>query len=128
MSANNTIEIAKQLVALIRENRWQDAVKAFYSQDVLGIESCAPQPEARRKEGLAAVIANGEWFINNHDIHASEIRGPWPHDDRFIVYFKLDVTAKSGPMTGKRFTIEESGLYTVQNGKIIKVEFFYMGM
>ncbi len=128
MPFSNAIEVGKQLVSLMRQNRWQDAVKSWYSADVLGIEAGAPQPEMRRKEGIAAVLANGEWFADNHDIHASEIRGPWPNDERFIIYFKLDVTAKSGPMAGKRFTIEEAGLYTVQNSKIVKVEFFYLGM
>ena len=42
--------------------------------------------------------------------------------NQFIVHFKFDVTPKH---TGKRMTMEEMGLYTVENGKITKEEFFY---
>jgi ketosteroid isomerase-like protein len=42
--------------------------------------------------------------------------------DRFIVRVKYDVTPKH---TGKRMTMDETGLYTAQNGKIVKEEFFY---
>lgn len=53
------------------------------------------------------------------------IRGPFPHGDRFIVYFSFDVTPKDGPMQGKRFQMDEAGLYTVVDGNIVKEEFFY---
>jgi ketosteroid isomerase-like protein len=38
------------------------------------------------------------------------------------VRFKYDVTPKH---TGKRMTMDETGLYTVRDGKIVKEEFFY---
>jgi ketosteroid isomerase-like protein len=41
------------------------------------------------------------------------------------VVFKLDVTAKAGPMAGKSFSMEEAGLYTVKDGKVVQEEFFY---
>lgn len=102
MSAASSLEIGKKLVEFCNKGQWQEAAGALYSPDVVGVEACAPQADMRRKEGLAAVIANGEWFRDNHDIHSAEVRGPWPHEDRFIVCFKLDVTAKGGPMAGKR--------------------------
>ena len=36
-----------------------------------------------------------------------------------------DVTAKVGPRAGQRMKMEEAGLYTVKNGKIVQEEFFY---
>ena len=36
-----------------------------------------------------------------------------------------DVTAKAGPMAGKRMHLDEAALYTVKDGKIIQEEFFY---
>ena len=48
--------------------------------------------------------------------------GPYPHDDRFAVRFLYDVTDKP---SGKRFTMDEVGLFTVVNGKITREEFFY---
>ena len=124
---DSALEVGKKLVEFANHGRWFEAVKTLYSADIVGIEACSPQPDKRQIEGLAAVMAHGEWFRDNHDIHSAEARGPWPHDNRFIVYFKLDVTTKGGPMSGKRFTMEEAGLYTVQNGKVVKAEFFYQG-
>ena len=48
--------------------------------------------------------------------------GPWPHDNRFIVGFQIDVTNKP---SGRRMYLDEVGLYTVENGKIVREEFFY---
>ena len=65
------------------------------------------------------------WWLKSHEIHSDEARGPFPHGDRFIVYFKFDVTPKEGAMKGKRMQMDEAGLYTVKNGKIVEEEFFY---
>ena len=78
-----------------------------------------------RTEGLAGVKGKNEWWINNHEVHRAEAEGPWPHGDRFIVRFKFDVTPKAGPSSGKRMTMDETGLYTVKGGKIAQEEFFY---
>ena len=78
-----------------------------------------------RMEGIEAIRKKNQWWFENHEIHSSGAKGPWPHGDRFIVLFKIDVTAKAGPMAGKRMQAEEAGLYTVKDGKIVKEEFFY---
>ena len=61
----------------------------------------------------------------NHQVHSAKVEGPFPHNDRFAVKFNYDVTAKDGPQKGKRFQMEEIGIYTVKNGKIVREEFFY---
>jgi ketosteroid isomerase-like protein len=78
-----------------------------------------------RVDSIAAVRGKGEWWEKNHTVHSAKAQGPWPHGDRFIVRFSLDVTANAGPMAGKRFQMEEAALYTVQDGKIAQEEFFY---
>ena len=35
------------------------------------------------------------------------------------------MTAKCGPMAGQRMQMQEAGLYTVDNGKIVMEEFYY---
>jgi hypothetical protein len=59
------------------------------------------------------------------DTHSSGVTGPWPHGNRFIVGFQFDVTNKP---SGRRMKMDEVGLYTVENGKIVREEFFYSGM
>ena len=48
--------------------------------------------------------------------------GPYPHDNRFAVRFLYDITNKP---SGKRMMMDEVGLFTVENGKIVREEFFY---
>ena len=56
------------------------------------------------------------------DVPFGSVAGPWPHDDRFIVTYRYDVTNKP---SGRRFMMEEAALYTVRDGKIAREEFFY---
>ncbi|HEY7118020.1 MAG TPA: nuclear transport factor 2 family protein [Tepidisphaeraceae bacterium] len=121
-----THEVGKQLVGLCKEGQFARAIDALYSPNIVSVEAHAnPQTGVARVEGMAAVKAKTDWWEKNHEVHSVEVRGPWPHGDRFIVYFKLDITAKSGPMAGKRFGMEEAGLYTVKDGKVVQEEFFY---
>lgn len=60
--------------------------------------------------------------MDNHTIHKAEVFGPYPHDNRFAVRFLYDITNKP---SGKRMTMDEVGLFTVENGKIVREEFFY---
>ena len=72
--------------------------------------------------GLAAVKGKGEWWVNNHTVHSAVVNGPWPHGDRFIVGFQYDIT---NIPSGNRMKMDEVGLYTVRDGKIVREEFFY---
>lgn len=121
----SVLEVGQKLVTLANQGRWLDAIHSLYSPEIVSIEACAPPGKSPRCTGLAAVIAKTDRFMASHEIHSSEARGPFPNEDRFTVFFKLDLTAKTGPTAGKRFTIEEAALYTVKNGKIVKEEFFY---
>jgi ketosteroid isomerase-like protein len=110
---------------MCREGKWMEATNALYGPHIVSIEPHAPPPMKARVEGIEAVRGKAEWWEQNHTVHHAEIEGPWPHGDRFIVKFKLDVTSKAGPMAGKRFTMEEAGLYTVKDGKVVEEQFFY---
>lgn len=121
----DTLAVGQQLVDLCRQGKFMDAVDKLYSPDIVSIEVQGGPSMPARVEGIKAVKGKGEWWEQNHEIHGVQVDGPWPHGDRFIVRFKLDVTGKSGPMAGKRMTLDEAGLYTVKNGKITQEEFFY---
>jgi hypothetical protein len=120
-----TYEVGKKMVDLCRAGKALDAVKTLYAQNIVSLEVHSMGPVAQRTEGLAAVREKAEWWEKNHEVHKAEADGPWPHGDRFIVHFKYDVTSKSGPMAGKRMTLDEAALYTVKDGKIVQEEFFY---
>jgi len=122
---SSTLKIAQKLVELCRAGQNLKAVQTLLSPNAVSIEPCAGPTMPAKTKGRAAIKKKTEWWFANHTIHSAEANGPWPHGDRFIVHFKFEVTPKTGPMAGQRFTMEEGALYTVKNNKIVKEEFFY---
>ena len=122
----NTMEIARKLVELCRQGKNVEALDTLFAKDVISVEAVAMPGAQREAKGLAAVKAKGEWWLANHEVHSASVTGPWPHGDRFVVGFQYDVTNKP---SRKRMKMDEVGLYSVRNGKIVREEFFYdMGM
>ncbi len=118
----SVMEIGKELVALCREGKNLEAIEKFYSPDIESVEAMAMPGMGQTQRGIEAIKGKTTWWHENHQIHGGEVSGPFPNGDRFIVLFKMEVTPKQ---TGKRMTMEEVGLYSVENGKIVKEEFFY---
>ena len=121
----STFEVGQKLVALCKAGKNREAIETLYAPDVESVEVHATPEFPANMKGIDAVRKKNNWWMENHTIHSADARGPWPHGDRFIVLFKFDVTSKAGPMAGKRMQMEECGLYTVRDGKIVKEEFFY---
>ena len=122
---DNTMDVAKKLVAFCKAGKNLEAVETLYSPNVESSEVHGMPEFPQHMKGIDAVRKKNQWWIDNHTIHGGDAMGPWPHGDRFIVHFKFDVTAKTGPMAGKRMQMDEAALYTVRDGKIVKEEFFY---
>ena len=122
---STTYEIGKKLVELCSQGKNLEAISTLYSPSIISLEAHSGPDMPARYEGIQAVKGKNEWWVNNHTIHSAKAEGPWPHGDKFIVRFTYDITPKAGPHTGKRMTIDEAGLYTVKDGKIVQEEFFY---
>lgn len=122
---STAMDVGRKIVELVNQNRSMEAVDTLYAENVVSVEAGAPPGMPAQLEGLAAVRGKSQWWHANHDVHSMSAGGPWPHGDRFIATFKLDVTPKAGPMAGRRFQMEEAGLYTVEGGKVVREEFFY---
>jgi ketosteroid isomerase-like protein len=118
----STMDIANKMVNLCKQGKNHEALSTLFSDDVVSVEAGTMPGMDREAKGLDAVKAKGEWWMSNHEIHSASVTGPWPHDDRFIVGFQYDVTNKP---SGQRMKMDEVGLYTVKNGKIVREEFFY---
>ena len=118
-----SLEIAHNLVELCRHGKSAEA-KALYAEDAVSVEAVAPPGGQQETRGLAAIRAKGEWWRANHEIHSASVTGPWPNGNRFVVGFQFDITNKP---SGRRMKMDEVGLYTVENGKIIREEYFYVG-
>lgn len=117
-----TKEIADKLVHLCSQGKFQEAMEAFYSPDIVSMEAGAPPGQSRESKGLAAVKAKGEWWAANHEVHSATAEGPLVAGSHFAVAFKLDVTFKP---QARRFQMEEIAVYKVADGKIVYEEFFY---
>jgi len=113
-------DIAADLVALCKAGDFDTPGEKYWADDVVSLEA-APGDMARI-QGKAAVSAKGAWWAANHTVHAAEVTGPYINGDQFAVGFRMDVTPKA---TGERITMDEVGLYTVKDGKIVEERFFY---
>lgn len=120
--------VADRLVNLCRQGQHEQAIQELYAPGIVSIEAMdCPEAEGvdmpRRMEGLEAIRGKNQWWIDNHEVHGAEVRGPFLHaPDRFAVIFNYDVTYKPA---GQRCQMEEVGIYTVADGKIAQEEFFY---
>ena len=119
---SSTFEIGKKYVALCQDGKTEVILDELFAKDAVSVEAGAPPGQERTAKGLDAIRAKGKWWRENHTVHRTEVAGPYPNDDRFAVRFVFEVTNKP---SGKRFTMEEVGLFTVANNKIVKEEFFY---
>jgi ketosteroid isomerase-like protein len=117
-----TMTIGKKLVELCRQGKNLESLESLYADDAVSVEAAAPPGMQAESKGLAAIKGKGAWWQANHEVHSATINGPWPHGDRFIVGFQYDVTNKP---SATRMKMDEVGLFTVRNGKIVREEFFY---
>lgn len=118
----NTMDIANKLVNLCKQGNADEALNTLYTDDAVSVEAGMPPGMDPEAKGKTAIKAKGDWWLANHEVHSASVTGPWPHGDRFIVGFQFDVTHKP---SGQRMKMDEVGLYTVRNGKIVREEFFY---
>lgn len=122
----NAHQVGTKLVELCRAGRFLEAIETLYADDVVSVEPVSDHGGDAVQTGKDAAINKNKWWDSAHDVHSVKLEGPFPHgEDRFAVYFEMDVTPKEGPMTGKRFTMQEVGLYTVAGGRVAREEFFY---
>lgn len=110
-------EIGQQLVDLFNKGEMGPIYQNLYSNDVLSIEA-----DGKEYKGMDAINAKNEWWEQTMESHSAEAKGPFPHGDQFAVIYNMDVTEKE---SGTRFVMEEVGVYTVKDGRIVEERFFY---
>ncbi len=116
--------IGEKLVQYCQEGKEAEALQELYAPQAVSAEPLAmPGMDSREASGLDAIKAKHEWWFGAHEVHETSAEGPFFHgEDKFGVIFAMDVTAKE---SGERMQARELGLYTVENGKIVREEFFY---
>lgn len=116
-----TQEVADRLVHLCRTGQWDKAQQELYAENAISLElPGTPFPE--RVEGMDAIRAKGEqWESMVEEFHGVTIDGPIVAGNHFSCTMNMDITMKGQP----RQINEEIAVFQVENGKIVKEQFFY---
>lgn len=116
-----TQEVANRLVELCREGKHEQAVKELYSPEIVSIE-----PEGmpnRIVKGLEGIAKKGEKFQSMLEkVNSSVISDPIVAENFFSCSMLMNVQMKGVPVA---VDMDEVCVYTVNNGKIVREEFFY---
>jgi hypothetical protein len=115
--------VADRFVELCRQGKNFDVMRTLYSPDIVSVEG-----DGKQTAGQGAVIKKSEDWVSDKTFNGETVAGPFfntANPNQFAVYFTLDVTPKA---TGKRKTLEEVAVYTVNgNDQITREQFFYAG-
>ena len=121
-----TMDVAKKLVDLCQQGKFMQAVEELYAPNIVASAlRLADRHDAAADGGDRGGQGQGEWWEKNHGGAPPRWKAPGRTGSGSSCGLILDVTGKSGPMAGKRMTLDETGLYTVKDGKIVQEEFFY---
>lgn len=118
------LEIAQAVKTANDTNTVEAMMEELYSPECVSVEA-APMPgvDSPVSDGLDAIRAKHDWWNNAMEFVSGTIEGPHLHgDDRFALIFKSVMREKA---SGTDMPMEEVGVYTVKDGKIVKEEFFY---
>jgi hypothetical protein len=71
-------------------------------------------------KGMKEIRGKSEWWAQDHAMRGCSVEGPFVGATGFAVHFKAEIETRS---TGVVETMTEVGVYTVQNGKVVREEF-----
>ncbi|HSV14749.1 MAG TPA: nuclear transport factor 2 family protein [Tepidisphaeraceae bacterium] len=115
--------VGQQFVQLCRQGKNFDVMRTMYAPNIISVEG-----DGKETAGQQPVIKKSEDWVSDKIFHGETVAGPFfngANPDQFAVFFTLDVTPKA---SGKRITLEEVGVYTVNpDDKITREQFFYDG-
>ena len=119
----NTEQIAKRLVELCREGKYEQAQDELYAQDAVSVEmEGSPGGGAGNVKGLDAIREKGrKWQESIETIHGGSVGDPIVAGDWFSVAMGIDATYKGMG----RMDMQEICVYQVRDGKIAHEQFFY---
>lgn len=112
-------DLGKQLVSAYNRGKW-DVTDKLWSPKIISIEGAG-----MAWHGKANVLAKNNGWYKTNIVRGALAEGPYVGSTGFAVKFRVDVEDKS---TKRRTIMEEVGVYTVKNGKIVQEEFMYGSM
>jgi ketosteroid isomerase-like protein len=115
-----TAELAKDFTDLLKRGDHEGAAAKYNAENIVSYE--AMEGPMAVCEGSEAVRQKSDWWRENHEVHGEVVEGPYVNGEQFAVRFKMDITPKA---TGERVTMDEVGVYTAKDGKIVEERFYY---
>jgi limonene-1,2-epoxide hydrolase len=116
-----TEEIARRLVALCREQKWEAAQKELYGPDAVSIEPYATPDFPKETRGLPAMLEKGKKFVGMVEkVHSLSVSDPIVAGNAFAFTMRMDLTMKGQG----RMEMDELCVYEVKDGKIVAERFF----
>ncbi len=117
-----TSAVANELLELCRAGKNLEAIEKLYADDIVSVEAAGGAESPRESSGKEKIRGKNQWWLDNHEIHSASANGPYVGDGQFAAQYTFDVTFKE---SGQRFTLEEMALYDVEDGKVVREQFFY---
>ncbi len=115
-----TQEVADSLVGYCRQGQFTEAINALYADTIVSVEpDGAPMKEVKGLEGVKQKTEHFNSMVE--EFHGMKVSEPLVADNFFSVRMTMEATFKGGI----RNTLDEVCMYEVENGKIVREEFFY---
>lgn len=116
-----TQEVAKKLVAFCRVGNYEQAVRELYSPNIVSVEpQGVPDRIVHGIQGVAQKGAKFEGMLEK--VNKSVISDPIVAGNHFSCSMLMNVQMKGAPVA---IDMDEVCVYTVEDGKIVREEFFY---
>jgi hypothetical protein len=119
------VKLGKAFVLAMRNRKGIEHIDGVYSENAESVEAVVPPGrDVRIAKGRGAIKAKREDWVATHVIHKLDADGPYIHPpNRFGVRFEVEVTQKA---TGQKMTLRELAIYSVEEGKVVREEFFML--
>jgi hypothetical protein len=111
-------EIGAEVVQMIRASAGDPAIWARHWHNQC--ESVEGGKTAMAWRGMKQIKAKSDWWNQDHAIRGGSVEGPYIGATGFTIRFRAQVETLS---TGAVESMEEVGVYTVKNGKVVREEF-----
>lgn len=119
----NAIEVGQRLIALTTADKDAQALDELYADNVVSVEADGSDGTPDVFEGIEAVREKHAWWNSVAAMHEVTAEGPYAaaDDNQLAIKFCMDVTMMD-PETEKpnRAQMTEMGIFTVENGKIVR--------
>lgn len=116
-----TQQIADRLVALCREQKWEQAQQELFAADAVSVEPYATPEFSQETKGLPAIVEKGKKFASMVEkVHSHAVTDPLVAGESFACVMRMDVVMKGQG----RMNMAELCVYRVKDGKVISEQFF----